>query len=372
MRSIKSCEVCIHRGLFCNGGPQGCHSCLQGGFICAAENYRDCPVVFQPAWVEQQTTAAEIAQFETEDTITTHSALITSLTTFYDTLISLHYLRESELIRPPQVAQRIDLSALIQSVFEAETMALILHLPQINIRRAGDAEVDILPDGFLPFPYLNLSNLQAISCDNHARDPFYHSEEDDRDWRIPPWMCFITRPDPQRGYGFHHCRIYDTRSKTLGLWSYAMLPGGREGQHDANNDGRILIDAQPAEEVVGGWIARLRSLEWLPSLSSADRKIERVREIEDFDGALARARAMQDEWKVRSIRRHRQDYNKYWAQRAIYAACGWPGQLQSEELARRKSEWTEAVQRLHSRWWQEGGEEELEEYYRSLAGDRAL
>ncbi|KAL4811781.1 hypothetical protein BDW67DRAFT_194452 [Aspergillus spinulosporus] len=377
MPCIKSCEACIHRGLFCNGDTLGCDSCLRGGFICTAEDYRDCPVVSQPAWVEQQATAAEVTRFQTEDIITTHFALITSLTTFYDTLISMHYLRENEVIRPPQVAQQIDLPALVQSRFEAETIALILHLPQINIRRTGDAEIDILPDGFLPFPYLNLSNLQTISHDNHARDPFYHNEDDERDWSIPPWTCFITRPDSQRGYGFHHCRIYDMRSKTLGLWSlglwsYAMLPGVREGQSDMNNDGRVLIDARPAEEVIGEWIARLHSLEWLPSLTSADRKIETARTGENFNDALARARDMQDEWKIGSIRRQRQDYNKYWAQRAIYAACGWPGQLQSEELGRRKSEWTAAVQRLHSRLWQEGGEEELEEYYRSLAGDRAL
>ena len=371
MSSIKSCEACIHRGLFCNGGPQGCHSCIRGGFICTAENYRDCPVVSQPAWVEQQTTAAEVAQFQIQDILTTHSALITSLTTFYDTLISMQYLRENEVIRPPQVAQQIDLPALVQSGFEAETIALILHLPQINIRRIGDTEIDILPDGFLPFPYLNLSNLQTISYDNHARDPIYHNEEDERDWRIPPWTCFITRPDPQRGYGFHHCRTYDTRSKTLGLWSYAMLSGVHEEQSDMNNEGWVLIDARPAEEVIGEWIAHLHSLEWLPSLIIADRKIETVRKGEDFDGAIARARTMQDEWKMTSIRHQRQDYNKYWAQRAIYAACGWPGQLQLEELARRKSEWTETVQRLHSRWWQDGGDE-LEEYYRSLAGDRAL
>ncbi|KAL3430209.1 hypothetical protein BDV09DRAFT_199888 [Aspergillus tetrazonus] len=324
MPSIKSCEACIHRGLFCNGGPQGCHSCLRGGFICTAENYRDCPVVFQPAWVGQQTTAAEVAQFQIQDILTTHSALITSLTTFYDTLNSMQYLRENEVIRPPQVAQQIDLPALVQSGFEAETIALILHLPQINIRRIGDAEIDILPDGFLPFPYLNLSTCK-------------------------PSLTTITRATQ-----------YITTRKTRGIGGF--------------RPGRALLRARipsAAEEVIGDWIAHLHSLEWLPSLIIADRKIETVRKGQDFDGAIARARTMQDEWKMTSIRHQRQDYNKYWAQRAIYAVCGWPGQLQSEELARRKSEWTETVQRLHSRWWQDGGDE-LEEYYRSLAGDRAL
>ncbi|KAL4901142.1 hypothetical protein BDW74DRAFT_181996 [Aspergillus multicolor] len=372
MQSITSCSACLDRGTICDGNPTGCNPCIRGGFICR-KDYRDCPVIPQADWTETQTTAAVSAILNTEIT-TTHAPLITALTTFYNTLISMQYLRESELVRPPHVSQQINTQTLISAGFEAPTIALILSLPHVNIPRVADTEIDITPDATLPFPYLNLGNIRTPRGphDSPARDPFHHGQDDPdsatgrQDWRIPPWTLFITRPDPQRCYGFRHCRIYDLRGRTLGLWSDAMVPG-RAG----DGNGRLLIDARPADEVIGQWTASLRSLHWVPSLSEGERTIQGFPDMDLVNRAIAHAENMPGEWGSGMLRGERRKVNGYWAARGIYEECGWPDNLQSEELGRRKEEGNETVARLQARRFQ-GGQEELDEYFRGLAGENAI
>ncbi|RDW67397.1 uncharacterized protein DSM5745_09263 [Aspergillus mulundensis] len=370
MPSIRSCSACLDRGTLCDGNPQGCQPCLRGGFSCRRD-YRACPAIPQPDWGETQATAEQVAGIPSAEITTAHAPLIAALTAFYNALIQLQYLREHELVRPPHVSEHIDLDALVESGFEAQAIALILALPQVNIPRIADAEIDITPDAALPFPYLNLGSLRTATYANTARDPFYHGQGQDQDdneeheherenWRIPPWALFITRPDPQRGYGFTHCRIYDMRSRTLGLWSDAMV--GRAG--DTRRHGRLLIDARPADEVIGEWTASLRALAWVPSLSDRERTIQAAPDLERVNRAIAHAQTMPEDWGAPMIRDERRRYHAYWAQRGIYEGCGWPDALREEELVGRRGEWNAAIRRL--------GAAEVDAFYRGLAGGHAI
>lgn len=55
-----------------------------------------------------------------------HAELINGLTRFHQTLLDMQYLREEDIIRPPHVREQIDLSALLNSGYTPETIALIL------------------------------------------------------------------------------------------------------------------------------------------------------------------------------------------------------------------------------------------------------
>ncbi|KAL4901143.1 hypothetical protein BDW74DRAFT_160430 [Aspergillus multicolor] len=147
----------------------------------------------------------------------THSALLSSLNTFYNTLLTMQYLREEDLLYPSQLSQKINLHELISAGYILETIALLLQLPQTTT----DTTFEILPDETVAFPYTDLSSLLTISGEDNPRDPLDHYEEEN--WVIPPWTFFLTVPRPQREVVFPYCRIYDTQSRILGVWSESMV-----------------------------------------------------------------------------------------------------------------------------------------------------
>ena len=167
----------------------------------------------------------------------------------------MQYLSESDIVRPPHVMEQLDLSPLLSSGYTPGTIALLLQLPHLKSHSFEVAE-----HGTLAFPYLCLSDLNTLSGGNNPRDPLDHYE--DLDWTIPPWTFFLTRPAPETEAIFANCRIYDTRSKALGLWSDSLSL--KEGS------GRFLIDARSPQQVFGEWIEALQSLKLVPSLSNGE------------------------------------------------------------------------------------------------------
>ena len=187
------------------------------------------------------------------------------------------------------------------------------------------------------------------------RDPLDHYEE--LDWTIAPWMFFLTRPTPYRDGTFANCRIYDTRSKTLGLWSDS-LSSNYEASH------RFLIDALPPQQIFDEWIEALRTLELVPSLSNGEGRIYTLGNRESLDQLLALAETRPAGFLDELIDMKRKEVNLYWAQRTVYEQSGWPNYLQSETLIERKIKWN---RELLSR-----SAEEQSTYYRMLAGNNAV
>ncbi|KAL3475164.1 hypothetical protein BJX99DRAFT_259631 [Aspergillus californicus] len=328
MNSVKVCGTCPHEGWACDGNPEGCRGCIRNGFFCP-QDFRECPVILQPQWSDRD--VAGTSNVSPAQVAHDHAGLIQIITDLYQVLIDMQYIQASDIIQPPQST----LPPLVESVYTPETVALIRLLPHFKT-----SSVDIAPSETQPIPYLNVEELDTICHPNNPRDPLEHGEGED--WAIPPWMFFITRPRPQKYVSFPHCHIYDTRSKILGRWSETLLP--------ANNPHPYLLDARPAQEVIGEWISAFRSLHWVPSLLGESRI--------SHDILANLQRAQSPPWAVK-------DNNIYWAQRNVYQECGWPDQFHPGELTRRKTEWIELVRQL-------SGNNEEAAFYRRAAGDHAL
>lgn len=285
-----------------------------------------------------------------------HAELINGLIQFYQTLIDMQYLGEEDIVRPPHVAEQMDLSRLLSSGYTPETIALLLQLPHL---RNNSNSFEIAKDGALLFPYLCLSKLNTVSGENNPRDPLDNSE--DLDWMIPPWMFFLTRPTPHGDVEstFANCRIYDTRCKTLGLWSESLT---LSPHHHESSSSRFLINALPPQQVFNEWIKDLRTLESVPSLSYGEGRIYTLGENrESLDQLPASEGASPEGFLDELIDIKRKEVNLYWAQRKVYEKCGWPDGLQGEILMQRKAEWNE-----------ERSAEELWTYCRMLARDNAV
>lgn len=333
-------------------------NCLRAAFLCP-NDFQDYPIVSQPEWIgeEHSISTDQIAQIPSATIIQDHVELINGLTQFYQTLVDMQYLREEDFVSPPYVAEQMDLSPLLSSGYTLETIALLLQLPHLT----NDTDsFEIAKEGVPPFSYLCLSKLNTLSGENNPRGPLDHSE--DLDWMIPPWMFFLTRPTPHRDgiFSFANCRIYDTRSKTLGLWSDSLTP-----HHHESFSRRFLMNALPPQQVFNEWIRDLRDLESAPSLSNGEGKIYTLgnnRELLD-QLLLASEGTSPSGFLDGLIDIRRKEVNMYWAQRMVYEQCGWPDDLQSTTLKQRKLEWNEEVSGRSN--------EELRIYCRVLAGDNA-
>lgn len=343
------CSTCLQRGRVCDGNPDSCRPCIASAFFCP-KDFQRCPVVAQPEW-PSQALPAEPSQIPLAQIARDHAELIQSITQFYQVLLDMQYLQEDDVARPPHVPEHVDVPVLQESGYTAEAIFLLQQLPHLK-----PSFLEIAPWETLPFPYLNLQDLNTISGDNNPRDPLDHPEGED--WVIPPWTFFVSRPAP-RTYGDPaYCRIYDTRSKTLGLWSESLINTGTRS--------RFLMDAHPPSEVLGEWIAALRSLEWVPSLSRRAPKLRTRPDQAALDGMQSALQSMPAEFADMMLGLQKQEINLYWAQRAIYEQCGWPHHLLPDELTRRRAEWDETIQRLSQ------SPPDLDAYYRTLAGDRAV
>ncbi|GES59681.1 hypothetical protein ATEIFO6365_0002001200 [Aspergillus terreus] len=354
MSVIKTCSPCLHRGRICDSNPDGCHRCLRGAFICPCD-YQECPTVPQPGWTSDaapQTSIAAVSQVPSQQIAHDHANLIQNVSQLYQTLVDMQYIQGNDILRPPQTRAQLNLAALVEAGYRPDTIALLLQMPHIK-----SSSVEIAPQETLPFPYLNLDDLHTVSGTNNPRDPLDHPDEEN--WTIPPWTFFLTRPAPHREVDFAYCRIYDTRSKSLGLWSDSLRRLDNEPPRAL-----FLIDARSPREVIGEWIGALKSLQWVPSLSQAEGKIYTPGQREVLDQMLAMAQTMPAEIVDGFIGVERRRNNMYWAQRRVYEECGWPDQLNPGELTRRRAEWNETVARLSG--------DELESYYRRLAGEHAI
>ncbi|KAL2820842.1 hypothetical protein BDW59DRAFT_164537 [Aspergillus cavernicola] len=331
MNCVKACTPCLDDGCVCDGNPQGCLPCLRNGFICT-KDFRDCPIILQPGWSDEDL-ARTSSVISSTQIAHDHASLIQSVSDFYQVLVDMQYLQDDEIIQPPQLT----LPPLVEASYTPDTVALLRQLPHLRT-----SALEITPSETQPFPYLNLDELDTIPHHNNPRDPLDHMQEED--WTIPPWTFFISRPAPRKYVRFPYCRIYDTRSKTLGRWSETLLLG--------NNP--FLLDARPPEEVIGAWISAFRSLRWIPSLLREERIIHEIPASLGTDN-----NNNIPPWE-------KNNHNIYWAQRAIYEDCGWPDRLRPEELTRRRMEWIELVGRSSRSAY------DLRAFYHRAAGDHAM
>lgn len=197
----------------------------------------------------------------------------------------------------------------------------------------------------LPYLYQVYSIApQALACSytskhhemKFPRDPQHPGVGVNGAAALPPWVIAVTRPQPPRLTDFIHARLYDVRSQKLGRLSDSILKNGVE------DESPFLEDAQPPQTVLGYWVALLKTLEWLPSLSKDEPEI--LVKPRPFNETLASVSTeaqpnMSESFRSSHLYSKRRSSNMYWAMRKVYEDCGWPGPLRKDDFDRRKKDW---------------------------------
>lgn len=165
------------------------------------------------------------------DFMMTHEPLIQSFTLFLNTLARLCYIDASDIIEPPV---NIEVRAAENAGLSREVISLIQCLPSLS---SDLYDRQLLPDGTRPVFYKD-NDLWF------ARRPSLQDEPE-----IPGTQFVLSNANM---YGT--ALIYDTETCKLQAWK------------PFDPDSAISLDqAQPPEQLTGGWIKELISLEWLPS-----------------------------------------------------------------------------------------------------------
>jgi hypothetical protein len=252
-----------------------------------------------------------------------HEQLITHLNLFYRTLAALHHINETDITTSPSLS----LTAATEAGLSSSATDLLQKLPQLS---EDISTLAILPNG-----------TQTAFYDDGdldwSRRPTYQDEPE-----IPASAFVLTNPNI---YGTS--LIYDTCSQKLLAWE-------AWGKHVELEIGEMEMlfaheDARPADEILGPWIKRLVTLEWVPS---RDEIIEEP-DVDEINSSLKDA-DIKVQCQIRFIQ---------WSFREVYIAAGWNDKAKDLEGARtnfdedgfesRKENWTVKTQELLDRAYRE-------------------
>lgn len=255
----------------------------------------------------------------------THEPLIKTLTIFYNTLAALCYIDASDVIVPPV---SINIVAAQDAGLSDEAVSLIQRLPSLS----GDLyDRSILSDGTIPVFYAE---------DNHlgwARRPTLQDEPE-----IPGTQFVLTNANI---YGT--ALIYDTETRKLLAWKPFVEDADQEMSETAFSTDQT--QAQPPEQLIGGWIKTLISLEWLPCENQLIVN-PTVPELQD----ATRHSDLMEQYQLQFVQRTLKD---------VYTAAGWDvtaSDLESassgfdpDVFATEKDSWMERTQDLLDRAYEE-------------------
>ncbi|KAA8645438.1 uncharacterized protein ATNIH1004_006857 [Aspergillus tanneri] len=115
----------------------------------------------------------------------------------------MQYVQEDDILLPLYVAQQIDQEAFVNAYYRS-------FRPDLQLPRLRDLSPQTKDNTFfIPYPNLN-------DAESNPRDPFIYTEEED--WTVPLWVILLNVHQTLADPVCEHCLIYDTRSRTLGLW----------------------------------------------------------------------------------------------------------------------------------------------------------
>jgi hypothetical protein len=141
---------------------------------------------------------------------TTHAALISSITTFYTTLLDLDYLRPTEVQFPPHTdpSKTPLATAPIQSAnLTPEVQSLLHHLPYIT-----DAGAELMEgEAAITLHSWPVSYLYKGSDSFESGERFFGYADGGEEALLPPWAVLLfsgVRRD-------QHVVVYDTRTSSI-------------------------------------------------------------------------------------------------------------------------------------------------------------
>ncbi|KAL1304066.1 hypothetical protein AAFC00_000501 [Neodothiora populina] len=164
-----------------------------------------------------------------------HQDFISCLTTYYETLVALQYIKSSHVIKPPRNGHtNVDAEAAREQGFGDEMISLVRELPYLSV----DCEdLAILPDGTKPRSYLDDDFL------DWARDPLFQGSP-----MVKSTQIVLTNP-AKSGIVL----IYDMETCECISWSTS----------EKGSDYDSLPSCAP-KELLGQWTEKLLNLEWIP------------------------------------------------------------------------------------------------------------
>lgn len=296
----------------------------------------------QEQWSLEPTDTAQAARImrelkviSSEDIRDQHQELLSGMRDLYQVLIDLCFLEESNLLQPPHEKPHVPAKKFALQGMDPEAIAVLRELPYLY------KVYQVAP--------------KAVACSytskhhemKFPRDPLDPQGGINGVAALPPWIIAVTRPLPPPLTDFEHARLYDVRRKKLGRLCDSIYKNG------IGDESPFLEDAQPPQIVLSYWVALLKTLEWLPSLSKEEPEIL-VKPI-PFNETLASVSKeeepnMPESFRSSYLHSMRRSSNMYWAMRKVYEDCGWPGPLRKDDFNRRKLEWHTETRMLTGEW----------------------
>ncbi|MCJ1251058.1 hypothetical protein MMC30_008289 [Trapelia coarctata] len=259
-----------------------------------------------------------------------HAALITGLTSLYDTLISLRYLQPTDVQKPPHTSPKpaVAASKLRSCGFEPEVIELMSHLPYLTGSAYDRTRHSIHPFELAPSA-MPQSYLEDVDDEHfrHARDPFGLYKND-----IPPWALRLTVA--WRG-GTNH--IYDTRDGTIAAWS-------------PSSDSSAIyptLPRYPASDVLTSLHSNFTTLTWIPWLTRHGPSLSTPPPA-DLLQLLREEPSSSDIHAIRTLAIERAGVNTYYGMRKLYREYGWPDRFLGEAFERARGEWNERLEELEA------------------------
>lgn len=247
-----------------------------------------------------------------------HRQLIESLTTYYNTLAALRYIKTSDIIHPPHNGHtNVDKEAAHEQGFGDDMISIMQSLPYLSV----DCEdTPFLPGSTKPRSYLDDDFL------DWARDPVFSGLH-----TIKATHLVLTNPG-KAGVVL----IYDTENNKLISWS----PSKSNAKHAADGHAYAHLLAYAPEELLGEWTRNWISLTWLPYRDGTGWGflIEQP-SVPELEQASKKA-GLREQYQIKLVQRGLKE---------VYIASGWDVDAENLEDARRSFD-GEAFERKSQEW----------------------